>query len=197
MENKQVKIKKSRLRKIINEELTRALFDSNIKNFVDLRERILSEALSLEGHGEEGRMAKKQLQNIINDSESIMRVINDATDLEPWVAAKLTKASDYLDGVSRHLSHEQLEEEVMPPSGYPTASGETGEYDPAAIGIADPHAQEAGEDEWFNNLQIASRIIEDLPLDKLPIQITDAAQSLRDGCDLMISKLDEADKEKI
>ena len=40
-------------------------------------------------------------------------------------------------------------------------------------------------------LKVASRILEDLPLDQLPDQITMAAKLLRDGVDVMTNPLVE------
>ena len=59
------------------------------------------------------------------------------------------------------------------------------------MGLMDPHAPEASEDDWFNNIQIASRILEDLPLSDLPEQVTYAAKMLRDSIDVMTNPLVE------
>jgi hypothetical protein len=40
---------------------------------------------------------------------------------------------------------------------------------------------EEDPDSVYNNVKVASRILEELPLDILPEQVTDAAQNLRDA----------------
>ena len=183
-----MKVTKKRLRKIINEEITCAVLNKENQGLY------ASLDLLLEGHGEEGRMAKAQLLSIMNNSENLLRMLPDQAELEAWVQSKLTKADDYVGSVWKKMSADALlDEEMETPSQSVQQMGVNGTY---STQVLDPHDPESGEEAWFHNIQQASRILEDLPLEELPIQVTDAAQNLRDALDLMISKLDEAKTDK-
>lgn len=179
-----MKLKKSKLRKIINEELVRVIMENDVKRFIALKENLDGET------DPEGKMAKSQLERSAENAQRLASSMTDDQQLDGWVQAKITKASDYLQSVANHLQKESLLEGPMQPSD--VAFGTGGSYAPAdSMGLMDPHAPEASEDDWFNNIQIASRILEDLPLSDLPEQVTYAAKMLRDSIDVMTNPLVE------
>ena len=83
-----MKITKSRLQKIIKEEL-------------------LKEALE-PGPDPEGRMAKKQLIKVIEYSQALLEMMDDNDQLEAWVQSILTKASSNMSKVYHHLHGEAV-----------------------------------------------------------------------------------------
>jgi len=89
----------------------------------DIREIIAEEIDNMlaESHDEEneGAMAVNQLNQIGQMSAELGDMISDATDLEEWAEAKITKAHDYLNTVLNHLAssqelHSQIPEEPDP-----------------------------------------------------------------------------------
>ena len=84
-----MKISKQRLQEILKEELE--LANMTLPN------------------GEidhEGRMAKRQLEDIAKYSQEMCEMLQDDTQLESWVQAKITKASDYISKVKHYLEYE-------------------------------------------------------------------------------------------
>ena len=84
-----MKISKQRLQQILKEELE--LANMTLPN------------------GEidhEGRMAKRQLQDIAEYSAELSEMLQDDTQLESWVQAKITKAADYISKVKHYLEYE-------------------------------------------------------------------------------------------
>lgn len=82
---------------------------------------------------EEGRMAMRQLSDIIDYSQQLAQMLQDETQLEAWVQAKLTKAADYIKTVKHYVEygmeegaydqviphgHAEMEVEVTPMDGY-------------------------------------------------------------------------------
>ena len=55
---------------------------------------------------DEGRMAKSQLHKMREYTDKLTAMLDDNTQLEGWVQAKLTKASDYLSAVFHYLDYE-------------------------------------------------------------------------------------------
>ena len=67
----------------------------------------------------EGGMAKSQMLKMKNYAKALCDMIDDETQLESWVQAKLTKASDYMSSVYHYLDYQQTknlneEEEFKP-----------------------------------------------------------------------------------
>ena len=62
---------------------------------------------------EEGRMAKSQLHKTAKYASEIHRMLRDDTQLEAWVQAKITKASDYLASVKHYLEYESQTGETV------------------------------------------------------------------------------------
>ena len=54
----------------------------------------------------EGRMAKRQLEDIAEYSRELCQMLQDDTQLESWVQAKITKAADYISKVKHYLEYE-------------------------------------------------------------------------------------------
>jgi len=54
----------------------------------------------------EGRMAKRQLEDIAEYSQELCEMLQDDTQLESWVQAKITKAADYISKVKHYLEYE-------------------------------------------------------------------------------------------
>lgn len=55
---------------------------------------------------DEGRMAKSQLHKMGEYANKLASMLDDNTQLEGWVQAKLTKAADYLSAVFHYLDYE-------------------------------------------------------------------------------------------
>ena len=60
-----------------------------------------------ESHGE-GRMAKSQLYKAAHYAQQLHNMIEDGEELDAWIQAKITKASDYLSSVKHHLEYRKL-----------------------------------------------------------------------------------------
>tara|TARA_R110001583_G_scaffold54390_5_gene166538 strand:+ start:508 stop:924 length:417 start_codon:yes stop_codon:yes gene_type:complete len=102
-----MKVSKKRLLEILSEECGVAM-DANI-GLVD---------------GEidkEGQMAKRQLSDIADYSQELMGMLQDETQLESWVQAKLTKAADYIKTVKHYVEYGM----------------EEGAYDQVSAGMSD------------------------------------------------------------
>jgi len=55
----------------------------------------------------EGGMAKAQMLKMKNYAKALCDMIDDETQLEAWVQAKLTKASDYMSSIYHYLDYQQ------------------------------------------------------------------------------------------
>ena len=79
----------------------------------------------LDHSDEDGWMAKEQLYKAAKYSAELHEMISDTEDLEPWIQAKITKASDYLGAVKHYMEYERInphgsegvEEEAKPETG--------------------------------------------------------------------------------
>lgn len=58
-------------------------------------------------HGE-GRMAKSQLYRAAEYASELEQLIQDGDELDAWVQAKITKASDYLSSVKHYLYYKNV-----------------------------------------------------------------------------------------
>jgi hypothetical protein len=61
-------------------------------------------------HDHEASMAKAQLMRIAEQSIELFKMIQEGDNLEGWVAAKITKANDYINAVHQNLSYESTME---------------------------------------------------------------------------------------
>jgi len=59
------------------------------------------------GIDDEGRMAKSQLYKIAKYASELYKMMDDDTQLDAWVQAKLTKACDYIGTVKHYLEGEE------------------------------------------------------------------------------------------
>lgn len=87
---------------------------------------------------EEGRMAKRQLSDIAQYANELSEMLQDETQLEAWVQAKLTKAADYIKTVKHYVEYGMEEgayDQVMPQMSMTTPEGDQEvmdfEYDPS------------------------------------------------------------------
>ena len=67
----------------------------------------------LDHSDEDGWMAKEQLYKAAKYSAELHEMISDTENLEPWIQAKITKASDYLGAVKHYMEYER----INPPGG--------------------------------------------------------------------------------
>ena len=56
----------------------------------------------------EGRMAKSQLYRTAEYAAELEQMIEDGEELDSWVQAKITKASDYLSSVKHYLEYKKM-----------------------------------------------------------------------------------------
>lgn len=84
-----IKINESRLKQIITEEMA-ALEDKQYFDHVD----------------EEGKMAKRQLEQVAEYAMELSAMLEDSTQLEGWVQSKLSVAKDYISKVKHYLEDE-------------------------------------------------------------------------------------------
>ena len=57
-----------------------------------------------EGHGGEGSMAVRQLNNLSQMVQELQAMVDESNDHEEWVESKITKAHDYINTVLNYLS---------------------------------------------------------------------------------------------
>ena len=62
----------------------------------------------LDHSDEDGWMAKEQLYKAAKYSAELHEMISDTENLEPWIQAKITKASDYLGAVKHYMEYERI-----------------------------------------------------------------------------------------
>jgi hypothetical protein len=58
-------------------------------------------------HDHEASMARGELYNAIKNAMEIFKMIEPGENLEGWVAAKITKAADYLNSVHDYMVYEK------------------------------------------------------------------------------------------
>ena len=109
-----MKIKKKRLIEIIEEECAGARH-SKMHHDVD----------------EEGRMAKRQVYDMERYARELSEMLQDTTQLESWVQAKLTKAADYLKTVKHYVQY------GMEEGAYGSMMPETDPVDPVGADMDD------------------------------------------------------------
>lgn len=56
----------------------------------------------------EAAMARAQLYKLAKYSAKLFNMIEEGEELEGWVQAKITKASDYVSAVYHHLEYEKM-----------------------------------------------------------------------------------------
>jgi|TARA_R100000081_G_C4725873_1_gene120628 hypothetical protein len=127
-----MKISKKRLLEIIQEEYSLAMAPQMDYNMTPDGEI-----------DREGRMAKRQLSDIAEYAQELSQMLQDETQLEAWVQAKLTKAADYIKTVKHYVeygmeegAYDQVQPQMqpeMPPMVKSEPEMEEYEYDPALM----------------------------------------------------------------
>ena len=69
----------------------------------ELQKSIIDKKSVTEEVDYEGEMAKSELYRLIKNSQELMQMLDDDTQLEAWVQSKITKAADYISSVSQYL----------------------------------------------------------------------------------------------
>lgn len=92
---------------------------------------------------DEGRMAKRQLSDIAEYAQELSQMLQDETQLESWVQAKLTKAADYIKTVKHYVEYGMEEgaydqtmpqmQPEMPPMVQDEPEMDEYEYDPVMM----------------------------------------------------------------
>lgn len=62
----------------------------------------------LDTQDDDGWMAKSELYKAAKYAAELHQMISDTDNLEPWVAAKITKAADYLSSVKHYMEYNSL-----------------------------------------------------------------------------------------
>jgi hypothetical protein len=75
------------------------------------KKKAMKEETSTEVEGDyEGEMARNQLKALILNAEEILDQIDQDTELEAWVQAKITNAADYISTVKDYMAGYEEEE---------------------------------------------------------------------------------------
>jgi macrodomain Ter protein organizer (MatP/YcbG family) len=70
----------------------------------ELQKSIINKKSVTEEVDYEGEMAKSELYRLVKNSQELMQMLDDDTQLEAWVQSKITKAADYIASVSQYLN---------------------------------------------------------------------------------------------
>lgn len=99
-----MKISKKELKKMIAEELngSSVLLEMPQMNMMDAASNYEKDP-----DGYEGNMAKKSLYHMAAQAQQLHDMLQDDENLEPWVAAKITKAADYLEKAFKAISYDK------------------------------------------------------------------------------------------
>ena len=101
-----MKISKKQLREMIAEELNSSsvLLEMPQMNRMDPS----SNNYEKDPDGYEGEMAKRSLYHMAAQAQQLHDMLHDDENLEPWVAAKITKAADYLEKAFKAISYDKV-----------------------------------------------------------------------------------------
>ena len=99
-----MKISKKELKKMIAEELngSSVLLEMPQMNMMDPASNYEKDP-----DGYEGSMAKRSLYHMAAQAQQLHDMLQDDENLEPWVAAKITKAADYLERAFKAISYDK------------------------------------------------------------------------------------------
>jgi len=53
-----------------------------------------------------GKMARTNLMTLARDTQELLNMFGDETELDDWIESKITKAADYLAAVKKHIGGE-------------------------------------------------------------------------------------------
>jgi len=100
-----MKISKKELKRLIAEELngSSVLLEMPQMNQLDPA----SNNYEKDPDGYEGNMAKRSLYHMAAQAQQLHDMLQDDENLEPWVAAKITKAADYLEKAFKAISYDK------------------------------------------------------------------------------------------
>ena len=100
-----MKISKKELKRMIAEELngSSVLLEMPQMNMLDPA----SNNYDKDPDGYEGNMAKRSLYHMAAQAQQLHDMLQDDENLEPWVAAKITKAADYLEKAFKAISYDK------------------------------------------------------------------------------------------
>ena len=100
-----MKISKKELKRMIAEELngSSVLLEMPQMNMLDPA----SNNYEKDPDGYEGDMAKRSLYHMAAQVQQLHDMLHDDENLEPWVAAKITKAADYLEKAFKAISYDK------------------------------------------------------------------------------------------
>ena len=99
-----MKLSKNELRRMIAEELndSSVLLEMPKMNMMDPASNY-----ERDPDGYEGDMAKRSLYHMAAQAQQLHDMLHDDENLEPWVAAKITKAADYLEKAFKAISYDK------------------------------------------------------------------------------------------
>lgn len=61
----------------------------------------------------EAKMARADLYKLAKYSAELFKIIDENEELDGWVSAKITKASDYISSVYHYLEYEKMTREAI------------------------------------------------------------------------------------
>lgn len=72
-----------------------------------MNHKIIKEDADLEPQDHEADMARSELYKTAEYAVKLFHMIKPGENLEGWVAAKITKAADYLDSVAHYMEYQK------------------------------------------------------------------------------------------
>ena len=101
-----MKISKNELKKMIAEELNSSsvLLEMPTGPIVGQEQ---TGPYTKDPDGYEGEMAKRSLYHMAAQAQQLHDLIQDNENLKPWVAAKITKAADYLEKAFKAITYDK------------------------------------------------------------------------------------------
>jgi hypothetical protein len=101
-----MKISKNELKKMIIEELngSSVLLEMPTGPIVGQEQ---TGPYTKDPDGYEGEMAKRSLYHMAAQAQQLHDLIQDNENLKPWVAAKITKAADYLEKAFKAITYDK------------------------------------------------------------------------------------------
>ena len=99
-----MKITKNELKKMIAEELNGS---SVLLEMPQMNMAGPAPSYEKDPDGYEGSMAKRSLYHMAAQAQQLHDMLQDDENLEPWVAAKITKAADYLEKAFKAISYDK------------------------------------------------------------------------------------------
>ncbi len=103
-----MKISRSELKKLIQETITEetVLLESPATGAPIVGQEQTGD-YTKDPDGYEGEMAKRSLYHMAAQAQQLHDMLAEDENLEPWVQDKITKASDYLESVFKHITYDK------------------------------------------------------------------------------------------